>query len=175
MKRKRTMTRLAGLALVAAALHLVGMAGAGGEQARCDELTAQDTAAEKPAEEKELVGPLTFNSELPLEVWALTIDWEEMEGVRSHIGRTPADEPLHVPECTYWWVESGGEPGWEVVAREMARRDIPGLRMRGAADAGLQHLRGLCKLRELYISGTQVTDAAVEAFKEALPEVRVSH
>ncbi len=68
-----------------------------------------------------------------------------------------------IPECTWWWVRSAGEPSGEAVAREVRHRDreIPGLRVAGATDAGLEHLRGPVNLRWLHLGHTQVSDAGM--------------
>ena len=43
------------------------------------------------------------------------------------------------------------------------------LRDNSITDAGLDHLKGLTSLRDLYLDGTQVTNAGVKKLKEALP------
>ncbi len=145
-----------------------------------------------PAPEEQLFGPRTFNSELPLEVWAVKIDWDTMEVNKFEIGRTPAPEPLLIPECTWWGVRSAWEPSgeavarevrrkcrclgtcthvepdWEAVALEVSRHDIPGLTMVGATDAALEHLRELVNLQWLALemtlasAMTRVSDAGLE-------------
>jgi len=42
-------------------------------------------------------------------------------------------------------------------------------------DAGLQHLQGLTELEYLSLSGTQVTEAGVERLQKALPNCRIHH
>jgi len=37
-------------------------------------------------------------------------------------------------------------------------------------DAGLEHLKGLTQLEQLWLDGTQVTDAGVEKLNQALPK-----
>ncbi len=43
-----------------------------------------------PAEQEELFGPLTFNSELPFEVWAVRVDGETTDEERFRIGTCSA-------------------------------------------------------------------------------------
>ena len=42
-------------------------------------------------------------------------------------------------------------------------------------DAGLMHLKGLKRLRELRIVNTAVTDAGVKALQAALPNLKVEY
>jgi hypothetical protein len=38
-------------------------------------------------------------------------------------------------------------------------------------DRGLEHLRGLTKLKELYIRGTRVTDEGIKKLQAAIPSL----
>jgi hypothetical protein len=39
------------------------------------------------------------------------------------------------------------------------------------ADAGLKHLQGLTKLRNLFLRGTKVTEKGVRALRAAIPDI----
>ncbi len=83
------------------------------------------------------------------------------------------------------------------LAKEIASRGLAGLRLRGATDGDLAHLKGLTALRELALDGskitdaglahlkgltglrkvtltrTNITDAGADSLRKALPEVRI--
>ena len=42
-------------------------------------------------------------------------------------------------------------------------------------DAGLEHLKGLTKLRSLRLSGTKVTHEGVNKLQQALPNCKIAH
>ena len=43
------------------------------------------------------------------------------------------------------------------------------------SDAGLVHLKGLLKLRHLYLFNTNVTDAGIQKLQQALPNCGITH
>ena len=61
----------------------------------------------------------------------------------------------------------GGQVGVDVLAPaskhgEVEAQGIPGLKLRDATDADLEHLKGLTGLQYLSLGGTQVTDGGLE-------------
>ncbi len=133
----------------------------------------------------------TFNSTLSLAVsirrgtfadQGLRPDYQSSIG----IGKTPAAEPIDIPQCMYWFVRPTGSCDVAALAREIQAKQIPGLSLQawtstndddlehlsdltdmvvlwlqaGSAvtDAGLMHLSSLTKLRELHLAGLDITD-----------------
>jgi len=113
-------------------------------------------------------GTRTFNSEL-----RLTVHVKPTGSSPEEIGETPAEEPIAIPECEYWWVEPEGEVDWQALVQEVRRHNIPGLRVPlGATDRHLAHLEGLENLQVLVLGWTQVTDEGL-AYLRGLKNLRV--
>ena len=75
---------------------------------------------------------------------------------------------------TKWWhVQPQYPADMEKVRQEVEAQRIPGLGLRDATDADLEHLKGLTALQTLDLQGTRVTDAGVEELKKSLPDVLV--
>ena len=107
------------------------------------------------------VGGRTFNSKLSLRVYVV----READGMGEEIGRTPSAKPVVIPRCASWFVGSVDPMDMRAIAREIASKGIPGLWLGGAEDEDLAHLKGLTGLRELWLSGTQITDAGLAHLK----------
>lgn len=121
-----------------------------------------------------------FNSELALSVRARLPD-----GTEERVGITPADQPLEIPECSWWAVKPLTGTTAADLAREVASKSIPGvflendpdaflamqehlgelqvLQLRGeeATDETMAHLGALTNLRVLFLHSTEVTDAGL--------------
>ena len=135
----------------------------------------------------------TFNSAVAFDVYAVIVIGEG----RQLVGYTPSERPLTIPPCRWWYVEPRPPVDMEKVRQEVEAQGIPALRLTHAADAdlehlkgltglqsldltdtqvtdaSLEHLKGLTALRRLYLMYTQVTDAGVERLKKSLPNVNV--
>jgi hypothetical protein len=61
-------------------------------------------------------------------------------------------------------------PGHLLTKQEIFDLVWPGT---AVTDAGLDHLKGLPKLRNLYVWQTKVTQAGVDRLKQALPQVQI--
>lgn len=104
----------------------------------------------------------TFSSKLQLAVWAQT----EADGKPKRVGRTPATEPVEIPECITWGVEPAGDTSVAAAAQEVREQSIPGLRLKVATDADLVHLKDLQGLQALGLWHTRVTDRGLECLKD---------
>ena len=112
----------------------------------------------------------TFNSKLPLTVWVV----REAGGMPEQIGRTPSAKPIVIPRCASWFVEPASNSDMRALAEEIASKGLPGLRLAGATDGDLAHLKGLTGLRELNLYGTEITDAGLAHLK-GLTRLRKLH
>ncbi len=111
-------------------------------------------------------GGCTFNSRLSLRVFIV----READDPAQEIGRTPSAKPIVIPRCVSWFVEPEGPLDMPALTREIASKGLPGLRLRGATDGDLAHLKGLKGLW-LHLSGVKITDAGL-AHLEGLTGVR---
>lgn len=102
---------------------------------------------------------ITFNSKLALLVWAAEGDGYKV------VGRTPSDTPLRIPAGTDWCVTPLAGTTVAQAAAEVRSRSIPGLRLIGATDGDLVHLKELKSLRILILWNTQVTDSGLVQLK----------
>ena len=109
--------------------------------------------------------PKAFNSAVAFRVYAVIGEEHQL------VGRTPSERPLTIPPCQWWYVEPERPVDMEKVRQEVEAQRIPGLKLRDVTDAGLEHLKALTALRQLYLEGTNVTDAAVEQLKKSVPKV----
>ena len=155
----------------------------------------QDKAADKAAKtaESPKMGGHTFSSDLRLDVFIL----REAGGEWERIGKTPSAGPLDIPRCVSWGVFPIGQVDMKALARQIAAKKIPHLRIDYAVDsdlahlknltglreldftwpritdAGLTHLKGLTGLRKLNLRRTQITDAGLADLKKALPKTDI--
>lgn len=104
----------------------------------------------------------TFNSDLKLEVWFQETPLSEPQ----RVGRTPSPLPLKIPACWQWWVNAysaltGNDCG--PLFREIAEKEIPGLRDFRCEDSNMKDLAGLTKLRFLRLPSLtdDITDAGL--------------
>ena len=108
------------------------------------------------------MGGHTFSSNLRLDVFIIREAGGEWEG----IGETPSARPLDIPRCASWGVRPIGRIDMKALARQIAAKKIPHLRIEyGAVDGDLAHLKGLTELRGLYLGHTQITDAGLAHLK----------
>jgi len=114
-------------------------------------------ACSSKAEEK--AQPRPFNSKVAFDVYAVIDNGLEL------VGNTPSERPLTIPRCQWWYVVPGLPVDMEKVGQEVEVQGIPGLSLRTATDADLDHLKGLTGLQRLYLADTQVTDAGLEHLK----------
>ena len=148
----------------------------------------ENKAADKTDGDAELpkMGGHTFSSDLRLDVFII----HEAEWELEWIGATPSARPLDIPRGASWGVCPTGRGDMKALAREIAAKKIPHLRMERWAvdddlahlkgltglrrlglwdtkitDAGLAHLKGLTELRQLYLWGTKITDAGLAHLK----------
>ena len=106
-------------------------------------------------------GGCTFNSKLSLKVCVV----RKAHGMEQQIGRTPSAKPIVIPICVFWFVEPVGPFDMRALAREIASKGLPGLRLGGATDGDLAHLKGLTALERLNLRGTKITDAGLAHLK----------
>jgi len=114
------------------------------------------TAGSSKAAEK--AQPKAFNSAVAFDVYAVG-------NGRHEVGSTPSKQPLTIPPCHWWYVIPLPPVDMEKVRQEVQAQGIPGLELRHASDAMLEHLKGLTGLQHLDLLGTQVTDAGLEHLK----------
>ena len=118
--------------------------------------------AKGPANSAPKMGGHTFSSKLSLAVFIIREAGEEPE----LIGETPSARPLAIPRCVSWGVELVGRVGMKAVAREIAAKKIPRLRIVREVDDDLAHLKGLTGLQEIDVSDTKITDAGLAHLKD---------
>ena len=106
-------------------------------------------------------GGCTFNSKLSLRVYVV----READGMVEQIGQTPSAKPIVIPRCVSWFVEPAGPFEMRALAKEIASKGLPGLRLGGATDGQLAHLKGLTGLRVLHLNWTKITDAGLTHLK----------
>jgi hypothetical protein len=112
-------------------------------------------AGSSKAEEK--APPKAFSSAVAFNVYAVIGEEREL------VGTTPSEQPLTIPPCQWWYVESQPPVDIEKVRQEVEAQGIPGLKLRDATDADLEHLRGLTALRQLDLGwDTRVTEAGLQ-------------
>ncbi len=110
--------------------------------------------------------PYKFNSDLPLKVGRVKLDYSPAFQVFRET--TPAAEPIkiQIESRSPWFVEPKQEASqieWEKLAAVMKENDIPGLRLPGGmTDKELPHLKKLPDLKALDCSGTKVTGKVTE-------------
>jgi len=129
--------------------------------------TALDTNANKAAalwaagssRAGEEAQPKAFNSAVAFHVWAV------ISGSDQFVGRTPSEVPLTIPPCQLWYVEPLRPVDMAKVRQEVEAQKIPGLKVDGATDADLEHLKGLTGLERLDLDHTKVTDAGLVHLK----------
>ncbi len=92
-------------------------------------------------------GGCTFNSKLSLNVWVVRED----DGKEEEIGRTPSAKPIVIPRCASWFVEPAGPLDIRALAKEIASKEIPGLRL----------------------WRTKITDAGAASLRKALPQATI--
>jgi len=115
-------------------------------------------AGSSKAEEK--AQPRAFNSAVAFDVYAVIREEHRL------VGSTPSERPLTLPPCQWWYVEPLRPVDMEKVRQEGEAHGVPGLKLRDATDADLEHLKGLTALRQLDLGwGTRVTDAGLEHLK----------
>ena len=100
--------------------------------------------------------PKAFNSAVAFDVYAVIGE------KRQSVGSTPSERPLTLPPCRWWYVEPERPVDVEKVSQEVEAQRIPGLKLRDATDADLEHLKWLTGLQYLSLGGTQVTDGGLE-------------
>ncbi|MDP6547214.1 MAG: hypothetical protein QGH60_24835, partial [Phycisphaerae bacterium] len=117
---------------------------------------ASQPSSPSPQDAKALVaGGRTFSSDLHLEVFISG----EAGGKRELIGRTPSGGLLSIPRCASWGVWPISRIDVNALAREIAAKKIPHLRIdHWATDGDLAHLKGLTGLRRLNLEGMKITD-----------------
>jgi hypothetical protein len=103
--------------------------------------------------------PKAFNSGVAFDVCAVVGKEPQL------IGSTPSERAVTIPPCRWWYVEPLPPVDMEKVRQEVEAQGIPGLILRDATDADLEHLKGLTGLQVLVLSDTQVTDAGLEHLK----------
>jgi len=106
-------------------------------------------------------GDCTFNSKLPLTVHVVVHLDQEDDG-QEHNGRTPSEKPIVIPKCRFWFVQTAEPLDVPTLAREIASKGIPGLRLRSAADGDMAYLKDLTGLRTLGLWDTNITDVGLE-------------
>jgi Leucine-rich repeat (LRR) protein len=114
---------------------------------------ALGAAGSPRAEEK--AQPKAFNSAVAFDVRAV-IGGEDLL-----VGITPSERPLTIPPCQWWYVMPLPPVDMEKVRQEVEAQGIPGLELRDATDADLEHLKGLTQLDYLELPW-KVTDAGLE-------------
>jgi len=108
------------------------------------------------------MGGHTFSSNLRLYVFIV----RETGGEREWIGETRSPRPLDIPRCASWGVCVSGRADMKALARQIAAKKIPYLRIEyWAVDGDLAHLEGLRELRGLGLFATQITDAGLAHLK----------
>ena len=110
--------------------------------------------------------PKAFNSGVAFDVCAVVGKEPQL------IGSTPSERAVTIPPCRWWYVEPLPPVDMEKVRQEVEAQGIPGLILRDATDADLEHLKGLTGLQVLVLFGTQVTDTGLEHLK-ALTRLQV--
>ena len=119
-----------------------------------------DSAAPKPSSlspkdsKAPLVGGRTFSSDLHLKVSIVRKAGDR----REWLGETPSARPLEIPRCASWGVEPIGRIDMEALAREIAAEKIARLRMTGASDGDLAHLKDLTGLQGLDLLRRRIWD-----------------
>ena len=133
------------------------------------------------------IWPKDFDCELRLTV--KIIKNGKSGGVKT-IGKTPSEEPLHIPKCKRWFVKPHADVSWPALAIEMREKYIPGLdaperttnehlellqgvdylrtlslRRTNITDDGLRHLRGLENVRTLLLRNTEVSNKGLVHLK----------
>ena len=107
-------------------------------------------------------GGCTFNSKLSLTVSVV----REARGKEEEIGRTPSANPIVIPKCESWFVVPAGALDMAALAKEIASKGLPGLRLsRRATDGDLAHLKGLKGLQWLDLEVSNITDAGLVHLK----------
>ncbi len=131
----------------------------------------ENQAADKAAGAEELprMGGHTFSSDLRLRVFII----REAGGELEWIGETPSAHPLDIPRCASWGVRPFGRVDVKALARQIAAKKIPHLRIGRAVDGELAHLKGLKGLRQPNLQETQITDAGLADLKKALPKTHI--
>jgi hypothetical protein len=139
-------------AMLSASLSAGGLAHAGSPP-------AAGTSASRAA-----VGEVSFDSDVPLAIWALTPDQLDPKIGVVYVGRTPAEAPLVIPPCRWWAVSPMYPLNMDDVLQEVQRHMIPGLclqRCEACADETLAQVGALMHLKLLDVSETRVTDAGL--------------
>ena len=112
-----------------------------------------------PSGAEERTQPRAFNSKVPFKVYAM------IGGEEQFVGEMPSGRPLAIPPCQRWYVEPKASVGMEAVRQEVEAQRIPGLRLRDATDADLEHLKGLTGLRYVLLWSMNVTDVGLANLK----------
>ena len=86
-------------------------------------------------------------------------------------GRIGSSYELRRPAT--WLEELFDDPGGPDNPIEDVRVSYVSLANTSVTDAGLEHLKGLTKLKELDLESTNVTDAGVKKLQQALPNCKI--
>ena len=108
----------------------------------------------------------TFNAKTPFRVYAQETPGSMVGGGLGWIGDTPSAAPLEIPACYRWYVRPlAPVQDWDLLVQEMKEKGVPGLELDSAPDSDMQHLRTLTELQDLYLWGTEITDAGLGHLK----------
>ena len=150
---------LASMPLVLLMLGLLSMSACSKDR---EESTQEQTEnkAGRTADPPKMSGD-RFSSDLRVRIFII----REAGGELEIIGDMPSASPLDIPQCWSWGIYVRHRVDMKALAREIAAKKVPLLRIDGVVDGDLADIKGLTGLRELHLVGRKITDAGLAHLK----------